>query len=63
MLTPNFDLYLDLKGPIQLEYLPTPRSRKWRKGPIRLVYSQLAYNDAVTLSAQEGWHSWRYISY
>ena len=60
---PKFGDFTKLTGAIQLEYLPTPKSRKWRKGPIRLIYSQLAFDDAVTLAAQENWHTWRYVQY
>ncbi len=52
---PEYEDFEHLKGSIQLEYKPAPKSRQWRKGPIRLVYSEFAYNDAVVLAAQEGW--------
>lgn len=52
-----------LEGMIQLEYLPTPKSRKWRKGWIMGIYSQIAFDEAVTLAAQEDWHTWRYVQY
>ena len=61
MPTPSYDLFVNLEGPIQLEYKPTPRSRKWRQGPIRMIFCQQAYDDAITLAKQEGWHTWRYV--
>ena len=60
---PSYEDFCHLTGTIQLEYLPTPTSRKWRKATIRLIYSDLAYQDAVTLAKQEGWHTFRYVKY
>lgn len=60
---PRYTDFEHLRGMIQLEYLPTSKSRKWRKGPIRLVYCQQAFDDGVTLAKQEKWYAWRYVSY
>lgn len=50
-------------GPVRLEYLPTARSRKWRKGHQRPVYIPILHDrEAQKLATQEGWHEWRYVA-
>ena len=53
--------YLLGQGLVCLEYLPTKRSRKWRKAVYRPIYSELAYQDGITLLEQEGWYAFRYV--
>lgn len=49
-------------GPARLEYLPTERSRTWRKAQDRPRYIPALHDkEAQALAAQEGWHRWQYV--
>lgn len=45
----------------ELEYLPAPTSRKWRKGFMAIALSQHHIETAMALKAQEGWHDIRFV--
>jgi hypothetical protein len=47
-------------GPATLFFLPTPRSRKWRRGFYVQNYSEVAYNNAMALLNQENWASFKF---
>ena len=47
-------------GPATLFYLPTARSRKWRKAWSVKAYSQVAYNNAMALLNQDNWASFKF---
>jgi hypothetical protein len=47
---------------IELEYLATERSRKWKSANIRVNgYSKETQDDFEKLAKDNGWHSWRVV--
>lgn len=45
---------------IALEYLPTPRSRNWRRAyRMHTAGRDNMEKDAPKLAKQDGWHDWR----
>lgn len=47
--------------PAYLEYLPAPRSRKWRRSSLVYCHSKFNFERAVQLMQQEGWDSIRFV--
>lgn len=49
---------------IQLQYMPTASSRKWRNSSLRMHPEGRANMEATAkaLKAQNGWHDYRIIS-
>lgn len=48
--------------PAELQYLPTPRSRKWRNGYIVMRYNDdVILDEATKLMLQNNWHTFRFV--
>ena len=48
--------------PAQMEYLPSPRCRKWRRGFYVKSYSEIAYTSALRLLQSGEIASFRFVS-
>ena len=47
---------------VRLEYMPTTRSRKWRKSSLSCRYHENHVKYAIELAKQENWHDWRFVA-
>lgn len=50
----------DIDGPATCYYLPTPRSRKWRKAWATLRYSDTAYENAMQFVNAGQWYAFKF---